>query len=369
MTELLAPTLAWIVVAVALVVVLGVLRIERKSDAELLFAVFCGSVALSMLRPQVATEPAWLWWLVAVGGCATCNVYWLLARSLFRGNGAVGRTHIAVAIGIAILIVAYRIAARDPLAETGWLAPAVGALLTLASSIVLGLAFLEALRGDRVGWSRAERRLRMGFVAVFGACVMVGTISGGLAESLPTVAALRPVLTAGCALAIIVWTAHALVLRRREATRHGADASPAAADAAPRVTSCTPAEPRAEDVRLAAAIRRLLDEDAIYREPELKVADLAARVGQAEHKVTRTITQVIGARNFNQLINQYRVEHACRLLECGDDALSVIEICHASGFASLGPFNRAFKTQTGCTPSAWRAARRGGGRLPAAPVG
>lgn len=369
MTELLASTMAWSVVAAALVAVFGVLRIERKSDAELLFAVFCGSVALSILRPQVATDPAWLWWLVAVGGCATCNVYWLLARALFRGDGAVGRTHIAVAGGIAFLIVAYRVAARDPLTASGWLAPTVGSLLALASSIVLGLAFLEALRGDRAHWTRAERRLRLGFIAVFGGCVLVGTVSAGLAESLPAVAVLRPALTAGCALAIIVWTAWAVVQRRRDASLAGADASVSADVQASPMPGLTPGCLRTEDFDLAAAIRRLLDEDAIYREPELKVADLAARLGSAEHKVSRAITQVIGARNFNQLINQYRVEHACRLLEDGGEALSVIEVCHASGFASLGPFNRAFKARTGATPSAWRAARRDGGCLPATPAG
>ncbi len=201
MIEALAATLSWSVVAVALVAVLWVLRGKRKTDAELLFAVFCGSVALSILRPQVDTDPAWLWWLVAVGGCATCNVYWLLARALFRGDGAVGRTHIAVAGGIAFLIVAYRVA----------------------------LAFLEALRGDRALWTRAERHLRLGFVAVFGGCVMVGTVIAGLAEALPAVAALRPAVNAGCALAIIAYTAWALAQRRLDGSGTPVDASAAAA--------------------------------------------------------------------------------------------------------------------------------------------
>jgi AraC-like DNA-binding protein len=369
MIEALAATLSWSVVAVALVAVLWVLRGKRKTDAELLFAVFCGSVALSILRPQVDTDPAWLWWLVAVGGCATCNVYWLLARALFRGDGAVGRTHIAVAGGIAFLIVAYRVASRDPLTASGWLAPTAGSLLTLASSIVLGLAFLEALRGDRALWTRAERHLRLGFVAVFGGCVLVGTVCAGLAEALPAVAALRPAVNAGCALAIIAYTAWALAQRRLDGSGTPVDASAAAARDLPPIVGAAPDGPRVEDLGLASAIRRLLDDDAIYREPELKVADLAARLGSAEHKVSRAITQVIGARNFNQLINQYRIEHACRLLEDGGEALSVIEVCHASGFASLGPFNRAFKARMGCTPSAWRAGRRLGGVQPLARSG
>jgi hypothetical protein len=35
---------------------------------------------------------------------------------------------------------------------------------------------------------------------------------------------------------------------------------------------------------------------------------------------------------------------------------SILEISGRCGFASLGPFNRAFKATMGCTPTAYRAA-------------
>ncbi len=38
--------------------------------------------------------------------------------------------------------------------------------------------------------------------------------------------------------------------------------------------------------------------------------------------------------------------------------LSILEIALDSGFASIGPFNRAFKEMTGQTPRAFRAAGR-----------
>jgi AraC-like DNA-binding protein len=66
------------------------------------------------------------------------------------------------------------------------------------------------------------------------------------------------------------------------------------------------------------------------------------------------INQVLGAPNFNQWVNRYRIEHACRLLR-EQPRRSVLDISLDAGFGSLGPFNRAFKAATGCTPSAWRA--------------
>lgn len=55
------------------------------------------------------------------------------------------------------------------------------------------------------------------------------------------------------------------------------------------------------------------------------MADLAAAVGSAEHKVSRAITQALRERNFNQWVNRYRIAHACRLLEAGEGR-SVLEV-------------------------------------------
>ena len=112
--------------------------------------------------------------------------------------------------------------------------------------------------------------------------------------------------------------------------------------------------PTAEDRKLAAAILRLLDVESIHRDPELRVADLTRRLGTVEHKISRAITHGLGERNFNQLINRYRISEACRLLDDATSTRTILEISGEAGFASLGPFNRAFKAATGLTPSAYR---------------
>ncbi len=333
-------------VALALASVLLLLARRGKSDAEVLFAVFCGSLAMTMLRPGLEGQPGWLLLALALGGCATCNVYWLVARALFRGDGGVRRGHIAVAAGIAGLIVTYHIA-QSGVPQTRW--PTVlGSLLSMASSTMLLLAFAEALRGWSPTMPMAEKRLRLGFMTVYGGCVLTATTVAALAgrESAwePVYRAVVPL----CALSVLMFTHVALLLRRRPLP-------------APMVVA---GSARPEDLRLAEAILDQLESHAVYRQPELKVADLARLLDSAEHKVSRAITQVLGERNFNQLVNRYRIAHACRLLQAEEVDRSVLEISAESGFASLGPFNRAFKTAMGCTPSAYRTACRG---APAAP--
>jgi AraC-like DNA-binding protein len=350
-----AATLPWttvLIVTLALVTALGLLGLRRKSDAEVLFAVFCGSLALAMLRPWVTPDAGALWWVAAVGGSATCNAYWLVSRALFRGDGAVGARHAAVALGVATLILLWRLLHPAADVTPGPLVAVLGALLDLAGAAMLVLAFGEGLRGWNPGLTPDERRLRLGFLIVFGGCVLVGTSSRAITEMLPDGNTLQRTVTSLCALAIVLYTLGALALRRRQRQGHPmAEPDPMLPQATPDASS----SPTPEDDRLAAAILRLLEVDAIHLDPELKVADLASRLGTPEHKVSRAITHGLGERNFNRLVNRHRIQHACRLLDTS--ALSVLDISLASGFASLGPFNRTFKEATGLTPTAYRRRR------------
>ena len=63
----------------------------------------------------------------------------------------------------------------------------------------------------------------------------------------------------------------------------------------------------------------------------------------------------LGFRNFNQMANRFRIEEAKRRL--ADPALRrlpILTIAYDCGFGSVGPFNRAFKAETGLTPLEFR---------------
>lgn len=343
--------LAWqtgataLAVGVALGSLVWLLWQSPRRDIDLLFAVVSGSLALSLMSPWLTEAPVWMRWAAAIGGSATCNGFWLVSRALFRGEGGVTRVHVGIAIGVALLIAAYRGVALDHQAAAAPATLALAGLLTLASSGLLVLSFLEAVRGWSAQWPRAERRLRIGFMGVFGACVLSATVMSALASASPALRDARVGLVALCAMAMILFTQYALVHRRRYplATKPTSAQTAVGAPTGP------------DDVRLAEALRQQLDVRQVYREPELKVADLARRLGVAEHRLSRLISQTLGEKNFNQLINRHRVAHACRLLTAPDQRASILDISADSGFASLGPFNRAFKAAIGCTPSAYRA--------------
>ena len=110
-----------------------------------------------------------------------------------------------------------------------------------------------------------------------------------------------------------------------------------------------------EDTRLLAALRRLMEEDKAYREEGLSIGSLASKLGIPEYGLRRLINQRLGYRNFNAFLNFYRLDDVmAALADPSQEVVPILTIALDAGFQSLGPFNRAFKTQTGMTPSEFR---------------
>lgn len=74
------------------------------------------------------------------------------------------------------------------------------------------------------------------------------------------------------------------------------------------------------------------------------IADVANLTPHAFCRFLRTHTR----KTFSQLLNEVRIEHACRLLK--DSTQSVSQIAFACGYSNLSNFNRQFKQVTGMTP-------------------
>ena len=102
-------------------------------------------------------------------------------------------------------------------------------------------------------------------------------------------------------------------------------------------------------------LKTLLEKEKIYRKEGLTIKTLADELDEKEYKVRRLINQHLGFRNFNDFLNQYRVQEACEiLLDEKQTDLTIIELAYFLGYQSLGPFNAAFKKQTGLTPTSYR---------------
>lgn len=119
--------------------------------------------------------------------------------------------------------------------------------------------------------------------------------------------------------------------------------------------------PNGPDALQLAALRRLIDHDKVFREPDLSITSLSQKLDIPEYRLRHLINQQLGHRNFSAFVNGYRLAEAETAL--GDPAqagVPILTIALDAGFGSIGPFNRAFKAHTGQTPSEYRRARLGG---------
>jgi len=109
-------------------------------------------------------------------------------------------------------------------------------------------------------------------------------------------------------------------------------------------TAATDAQAQAVFRQLAA----LIEQQQLYRQPRLAVADLAKRTGLGNKDVSWAINQGAGM-SFCDYINQLRLAEVQRKLQ-RPGRTSIAEIAFAAGFNSKSTFNSIFKASTGLTP-------------------
>ncbi|MBU4528180.1 MAG: AraC family transcriptional regulator [Hoeflea sp.] len=112
---------------------------------------------------------------------------------------------------------------------------------------------------------------------------------------------------------------------------------------------------------LSAADRLELDrvvkavEAGLYLEPGLTIGGLAAALHIPEHRLRRLINSGLGHRNFAAFVNDYRIDEAKRRLSNPEMAREqIIQHAFSLGYASLAPFNRAFRERVGVSPTEFR---------------
>lgn len=335
------------VAALALVWIGRILVMRSRTVLHVCWAVFCGGLTAVMIREVTGDNTGAFAPALAIASCGTCSVFWLVARALFRPVAPIGWPQLLLVGGIFAPTVILQtlqltgLSGAMPAPALVQLSEGLGGFQTLLSSTVLVLSFWEGVRGWTPALPANEKRLRGLFLATFGLCVStcVMLLDHGDAN-LP--ADLMAAIQATCALAILLVISVAVRYRELHPLQVEADSRPAPT-AGP------------DDIALGHRIRNLMEAEQPFLDPGFKVADLARQLREPEYRVSRAITAGLKASNFNRFVNAYRIETACNML--ADPALrreQVLNIALDSGFASLGPFNRAFKDRTGQTPREYR---------------
>jgi AraC-like DNA-binding protein len=232
------------------------------------------------------------------------------------------------------------------------------------------LAALKHFRGDLI----EQRRWLRVFIVIAGFIYMLGT---GIARldtgdgRLSTSSGTLDMLALGIIVFVIAWrlltldrdglfplksspgAGNAVFDKfRKDATGNGFDLSHN------RETLLFPQDQQlsAPEHELATALEQAMSRDMAYREENLTITRLAAKLEVPESRLRRLINQNLGHRNFNDFLNTRRLkEVSAALVDAKTRHLPILTLALEAGFQSIGPFNRAFKRRFGMTPTEFRA--------------
>jgi AraC-like DNA-binding protein len=103
-------------------------------------------------------------------------------------------------------------------------------------------------------------------------------------------------------------------------------------------------------------LKHVMADDAVYKNSELSIDDLATKLGVHPNHLSQVINQK-GNKNFYDFVNTYRVEEFKRLIALQKNRqFTLLSLAYDCGFSSKTSFNRCFKKATGQTPSEYTAA-------------
>lgn len=98
----------------------------------------------------------------------------------------------------------------------------------------------------------------------------------------------------------------------------------------------------------------LMETGRFYLNPVLKLDFLAGQLALNERSISNLLNQHVG-KNFNDFINEYRIEEAKKKLgDASFQQFTIASIAFDCGFNSLATFQRCFKQFTGVTPSEYQ---------------
>ena len=97
-------------------------------------------------------------------------------------------------------------------------------------------------------------------------------------------------------------------------------------------------------------IETLIQSEKLYQNPELSLTEIAKKLESNSNIISRAINQGF-AMNFNDFINNYRIEAVKEMFQNGEHKKStLLGIAYDCGFNSKATFNRAFKKNTSFSP-------------------
>jgi AraC-like DNA-binding protein len=294
--------------------------------------------------------PIWSfgWSSPLVALAMTCPViFWLWARAVFEEDFALRSWH-----GAAWAVMA----SLGLVTCNGWtswpgLAATSGRLLALASIGFALLAVAQIPKGWRKAITTARGRLLIALTIGISIQIVLSATAGLAALPIKSIS-LTTAFGLGVSALISIWMMLFYPPGNQPAV---AGASAGSGEAGRARESLQSANLPAADRATLHRLKHLMATERTYRQEGLTIGLLAVRLGMPEYRLRSLINDGLGHRNFNAFLNRYRLDEAKAALADPDQAsVPVLTIALDAGFQSLAPFNRAFKADTGLTPTEYR---------------
>jgi AraC-like DNA-binding protein len=107
-----------------------------------------------------------------------------------------------------------------------------------------------------------------------------------------------------------------------------------------------------EAIALLERLEMVIMENEMYKNPNLKLNDLAQKMKLSDHQLSQLLNDNLG-KNFSVFINEYRINKACEIIAT-DSIFKIEGIGYEVGFNSKSTFFSAFKKQMGTTPALFK---------------
>ncbi|MFZ6711761.1 helix-turn-helix domain-containing protein [Undibacterium sp. TC9W] len=327
-------------------------------DRPQLLVVRSGIALCLGLAVQVISATPWieatvprLWQapLVAIS-VANAVLFWVFVQALFDDDYALRPTHLLAWFAVAALS-ALNCAVVAGSATI--IAPVTMGMQRAIPLVFAILAALAAAKNWRTDLVEPRRRLRA-FIVIAGSVYTVLLLIARLSSPQGRLAggtAMADVLVLLLIISIVTFR----MLKLGHLDLFPLPAPPVQKQSTtPDLSPPVPAAGAGEGA-LVLALQKLMQDERHYRSEDLTLASLAGKMQIPEYRLRKLINQQLGYRNFNAYINAFRLDEArAALADPARRDLPVLTIALTSGFQSIGPFNRAFKTATGLTPTEYR---------------
>ncbi len=290
-------------------------------------------------------------------------IFWAFVVVLFDDANDNDRWRLLVVLTVGLLGLIGLIAGGLP-ADAGTIS---GTVASLRRALAIGLitwSLWLLWRGKRTDLVEARVSTRMALLTVAG-IYLLGVLIVELFVQGPAVSS--ALLAGNLTVIALITMALGVSMARWDLTPRvdlATTAQPGESDtapdkAAPPATSEKPRQtPNTAQDAIVDRLQHAMQTDQLYRREKLSIAALAEELGSTEHRLRAAINQRLGFRNFNDFLHHYRLTEAAeRLADPTQAGVPVLTIALEVGYASIGPFNRAFKERFAQTPTAYRQQR------------